>query len=55
MDYSVMLEDHISSGRGVTVGCIEVPRNEASGFGVMAIDADRKLVEFIEKPADRVH
>ena len=52
MDYSVMLEDHISSGRGVTVGCIEVPRNEASGFGVMAIDADRKIVEFIEKPAD---
>jgi len=52
MDYSVMLEDHIASGRGVTVGCIEVPRNEASGFGVMAIDADRKIVEFIEKPAD---
>ncbi len=52
MDYSVMLEDHISSGRGVTVGCIEVPRNEASGFGVMAIDADRRIVDFVEKPSD---
>ena len=52
MDYSVMLEDHIASGRGVTVGCIEVPRDEASGFGVMAINADRHIIDFVEKPAN---
>lgn len=52
MDYSIMLQDHATSGAEVTVGCIEVPRNEASAFGVMAIDANRKIVEFIEKPAD---
>ncbi|MEZ5457584.1 MAG: glucose-1-phosphate adenylyltransferase [Lysobacteraceae bacterium] len=52
MDYSVMLEDHIASGRGVTVGCIEVPRAEASGFGVMAINAERHIIDFVEKPAD---
>lgn len=52
MDYSVMLEDHIASGRGVTVGCIEVPRDDASGFGVMAINADRHIIDFVEKPAN---
>jgi glucose-1-phosphate adenylyltransferase len=52
MDYSVMLADHVESGRGVTVGCIEVPREEAKGFGVMAINEQRKIVDFVEKPAD---
>ena len=50
MDYSLMLQDHVASGLGCTVGCIEVPREEASAFGVMAIDEDRKIVEFVEKP-----
>jgi glucose-1-phosphate adenylyltransferase len=52
MDYSLMLKDHVDSGLGCTVGCIEVPRAEASAFGVMAIDHDRKIVEFMEKPAN---
>jgi len=52
MDYSIMLADHAASGRGVTVGCIEVPREEAKGFGVMAIDENRAIVDFIEKPAN---
>lgn len=52
MDYSVMLADHVKSGLGVTVGCIEVSREEATGFGVMAIDENRHIVDFVEKPAD---
>jgi glucose-1-phosphate adenylyltransferase len=52
MDYSLMLADHVAHKRGVTVGCIEVPRAEASGFGVMAIDEQRNISEFVEKPAD---
>jgi glucose-1-phosphate adenylyltransferase len=52
MDYSVMLADHVQSGKGVTVGCLEVPREEATAFGVMAIDADRLILDFVEKPAD---
>ena len=51
MDYSLMLMDHVSSGADCTVGCIEVPRSEASAFGVMAVDKDRKIIEFVEKPA----
>ena len=52
MDYSLMLKDHVDSGAGCTVGCIEVPRAEASAFGVMAVDGTRKITEFVEKPAD---
>ena len=52
MDYSLMLKDHVDSGVGCTVGCIEVPRAQASAFGVMAINEDRKINAFVEKPAD---
>jgi glucose-1-phosphate adenylyltransferase len=52
MDYSLMLQDHVASGAGCTVGCIEVPRAEASAFGVMAVDAHRMITAFVEKPAD---
>ncbi len=52
MDYSLMLKDHVEHGLGCTVGCIEVPREEASAFGVMAIDDERQVVSFLEKPAD---
>jgi glucose-1-phosphate adenylyltransferase len=34
------------------VGCIEVPRAEASAFGVMAVDAAGMITDFVEKPAD---
>ena len=52
MDYSIMLIDHVAHGRGCTVGCIEVPRMEAVAFGVMAVDKDRNITAFLEKPAD---
>ena len=52
MDYSLMLQDHVVSGAGCTVGCIEVPRMEASAFGVMAVNDDRKIMEFVEKPSN---
>jgi len=52
MDYSIMLTDHVESGAGCTVGCIEVPRQEASAFGVMAVDDSRRINSFVEKPAD---
>ncbi len=52
MDYSIMLSDHAASGRGVTVGCIEVPLDEARAFGVMAIYDNRNIIAFVEKPSD---
>jgi glucose-1-phosphate adenylyltransferase len=52
MDYELMLEQHEASGADVTVGCIEVPRTEASAFGVMHVDEQDRIVAFLEKPAD---
>ncbi|HET9821820.1 MAG TPA: glucose-1-phosphate adenylyltransferase [Burkholderiaceae bacterium] len=52
MDYSLMLKDHVDSGARCTVGCIEVPRRDASAFGVMAIDGTRRITDFVEKPVD---
>ena len=52
MDYEFMLRQHVDTGADVTVGCLEVPRMEASGFGVMAVDETDRIVSFLEKPAD---
>ncbi len=52
MDYEIMLRQHVESGADVTVGCLTVPREEASAFGVMATDAEGRITSFLEKPAD---
>lgn len=52
MDYSHMLLAHEESGADVTIGCIEAPRMEATGFGVMSVDEDLNITKFTEKPAD---
>jgi glucose-1-phosphate adenylyltransferase len=52
MDYEVMLQQHVQQRADVTIGCIVVPREEASGFGVMHVDDQDVLLSFLEKPAD---
>jgi glucose-1-phosphate adenylyltransferase len=47
-----MLQDHVATGAQCTIGCIEVPKAEASAFGVMAVNERRKVTQFVEKPAD---
>ena len=52
MDYEFMLQQHVNSGADVTVGCLEVPRMEATGFGVMHVNDKDEIIAFVEKPAD---
>jgi glucose-1-phosphate adenylyltransferase len=52
MDYELMLRQHVNSGADVTIGCLVVPRMEATGFGVMAVDKKDTITAFVEKPAD---
>jgi len=52
MNYALMLADHVAKGRSCTVACIAVPRAEATAFGVMAVDDNSMITEFLEKPAD---
>jgi glucose-1-phosphate adenylyltransferase len=50
MDYEVMLRQHVETGAEVTIGCLTVPRAEASAFGVMAVDESLRITSFLEKP-----
>jgi glucose-1-phosphate adenylyltransferase len=52
MNYALMLADHVAKGRDCTVGCIAVPKAEATAFGVMAIDEHYKITDFVEKPPE---
>ncbi len=52
MDYELMLQQHVASGADVTIGCLVVKREEAKGFGVMAVDAASVITDFVEKPED---
>jgi glucose-1-phosphate adenylyltransferase len=50
MNYALMLADHVAKGRQCTVGCLAVPKAEATAFGVMAVDENSMITEFLEKP-----
>jgi glucose-1-phosphate adenylyltransferase len=52
MDYEVMLRQHVEAGADVTIGCLTVPRKEASAFGVMHVDKNMRITDFLEKPKD---
>jgi glucose-1-phosphate adenylyltransferase len=52
MDYEMMLQQHVEQKADVTIGCLEVPRLEATGFGVMKVDDKDRIVDFVEKPKD---
>ncbi len=50
MDYSKMLDFHLANNADATIAVIGVPMKEASRFGIMNTDENRKIVEFEEKP-----
>ncbi|OLQ71682.1 glucose-1-phosphate adenylyltransferase [Photobacterium proteolyticum] len=50
MDYAPMLKHHKESGAELTVACMEVPRDEARSFGVMAVNNQFQVTQFAEKP-----
>jgi glucose-1-phosphate adenylyltransferase len=52
MDYEPMLQQHVEQRADVTIGCLEVPRSEASGFGVVDVDETDLIISFLEKPED---
>jgi glucose-1-phosphate adenylyltransferase len=50
MDYGAMLADHVEKNADLTIGCLEVSLAEASAFGVMGVDDNRRVRSFVEKP-----
>ena len=51
MDYEVMLDFHKANNADVTIAVMPVPMEEASRFGIMITDDNKKIVDFEEKPA----
>lgn len=51
MDYSKMLDAHITKGAEATIGVIRVPMEEASRFGILDAEPDGRITRFTEKPA----
>src|SRR5580765_2582013 len=47
MDYELMLNQHCEQQADVTIACLEVARLEASGFGVMAVDEQDRVTDFV--------
>lgn len=52
MDYSEMIESHLSQGADLTMATMAVPIHEASRFGVVGVDADKRVTSFLEKPVN---
>jgi glucose-1-phosphate adenylyltransferase len=52
MDYGPMIARHVERKADITVGVVEVPREEARGFGVMTADEQQRITNFAEKPAN---
>ena len=52
MNYARMLAEHVERQADFSVACIDVPRQEASEFGVMHVDDQQRVVAFVEKPKD---
>jgi len=50
MDYGAMLADHVEKKADLTIGCIEVSLQDATAFGVMDVDENRRVRAFVEKP-----
>ena len=50
MDYEVMLDFHKANNAAVTIAAMPVPMEEASRFGIVITDDNRRIQEFEEKP-----
>ena len=51
MDYDMLVQYHRSKGAAATVCTIRVPLDEASRFGIVDVDSEHRVVDFIEKPS----
>lgn len=50
MDYREMLAFHEQVKADATIGVVPVPVEEAHRFGIVTVDSEGKIVDFVEKP-----
>jgi len=52
MNYQNIINFHIEKNADVTIACITVPMDEASRYGILEYDSNKKISSFYEKPSD---
>jgi glucose-1-phosphate adenylyltransferase len=52
MNYSALIEYHVSKGADVTIATLNVSREEATRMGILATDVENRVTEFVEKPKE---
>ena len=52
MDYDVLIQSHRERGADATVCAIDVPLDEASRYGILDTNAEGRITDFVEKPAN---
>ncbi len=53
MDVSQMLDYHKEKNADLTISAIPIPIEEAHEFGIIEVDDNWKLINFVEKPKDK--
>ena len=53
MDVSQMLDYHKEKGADLSISAIPIPISEAHEFGIIEVDDDWRLINFVEKPKDK--
>ena len=52
MDYRDMLREHVEHKAALTIGAVKIPVSEASSFGILQVDNEKRITGFIEKPQE---
>ena len=52
MDFNELVQQHIKNDADLTASVLTIKKSEASEFGVLAMDENNRITEFIEKPQD---
>jgi glucose-1-phosphate adenylyltransferase len=52
MDFRKIIEQHVATGADVTIAAIPFPVSKVEGLGLMRVNDDLSITEFVEKPKD---
>jgi len=52
MDLNEIIKYHISKKADITISVLPVEREKTAGFGILKVNQDGKITDFVEKPTD---
>jgi len=52
MDFTQFIDFHRSHNADITISALPVPRSQVNDLGILKMDADHRILDFIEKPKD---